>query len=227
LRKSDKHRSSTDGPQYETESDQIGPVAAQKGDALTRRAQLDKMTLPFYTIGHSTRTIKAFAGLLRAGGVTLVADIRAVPRSRTNPQFNMDALPEALAEFQIDYEHIAELGGLRGKAKAIDSSVNGFWENRSFHNYADFALTPSFSSGLNQLIALGQGRRCAMMCSEAVWWRCHRRLVADHLIAHGESVFHLMGKDKVEPAKLTEGARVQKNGTVTYPEKNGNRSEIY
>jgi uncharacterized protein (DUF488 family) len=177
------------------------------------------MALPFYSIGHSTRTIEAFVDLLRAGSVTMVADIRSVPRSRTNPQFNTDTLPKALAEFQIGYEHIAELGGLRGKVKAIEPDINGFWENRSFHNYADYALTASFSSGLNQLIALGREQRCAMMCSEAVWWRCHRRLVADNLIARGESVFHLMGKDKVEAAKLTAGARVQKNGTVTYPTK--------
>jgi uncharacterized protein (DUF488 family) len=178
------------------------------------------MTLPFYSVGHSTRTIEAFVDLLRAGRVTIVADIRSVPMSRTNPQFNTDTLPKALAEFQTGYEHIAELGGLRGKAKAIESDINGFWENRSFHNYADYALTTSFNSGLNQLIALGREQRCAMMCSEAVWWRCHRRLVADNLIARGESVFHLMGKDKVNPATLTAGARVQKNRTVTYPVKN-------
>jgi uncharacterized protein (DUF488 family) len=177
------------------------------------------MTLPFYSVGHSTRTIEAFVDLLQAGRVTMVADIRSVPRSRTNPQFNSDTLPKALAEYQIGYEHIAELGGLRGKVKAIEPDINGFWENRSFHNYADYALTASFSSGLNQLIALGREQRCAMMCSEAVWWRCHRRLVADNLIARAESVFHLMGKDKVEPAKLTAGARVQNNGTVTYPAK--------
>ncbi|MEH6952700.1 DUF488 domain-containing protein (plasmid) [Nitrobacter sp. NHB1] len=178
------------------------------------------MTLPFYTIGHSTRTIEVFVELLRAGRVTVVADIRTVSRSRTNPQFNTDTLPQALAGFQIGYEHIAELGGLRSKAKAIDPDINGFWENTSFHNYADYALTTSFASGLNRLIALGREQRCAMMCSEAVWWRCHRRLVADNLIARGESVFHLMGKDKVDPAKLTPGARVGKNGTVTYTAKN-------
>jgi uncharacterized protein (DUF488 family) len=177
------------------------------------------VTLPFYSIGHSTRTIEAFVDLLRAGRVTIVADIRSVPMSRTNPQFNKDTLPKALAEFQIGYQHIAELGGLRGKAKTIAPDINGFWENRSFHNYADYALTTSFSSGLKQLIALGREQRCAMMCSEAVWWRCHRRLVADNLIARSESVFHLMGKDRVELAKLTAGARIQKDGTVTYPAK--------
>lgn len=175
------------------------------------------MTLPFYSIGHSTRTIEAFVELLRAGGVTVVADVRLVPMSRANPQFNTDTLPRNLAGFQIGYVHIAELGGLRGKAKTIDPAINGFWKNRSFHNYADYALTAAFSRGLEQLITLGREQRCAMMCAEAVWWRCHRRLVADNLIARGESVFHLMGEDRVEPAKLTAGARVQEDGTVTYP----------
>ena len=175
------------------------------------------MVLPFFTIGHSTRSIEEFVDLLRSAQVSMVIDIRRVPRSRTNPQYNKDALPANLAPFQLGYEHIAELGGLRGKAKNVPSEVNGFWENQSFHNYADQALTEAFRSGLNRLIDLGRERRTAMMCSEAVWWRCHRRLVADNLIAGGESVFHLMGKNKIEPAKLFVGARVSKNGIVTYP----------
>lgn len=174
------------------------------------------MALPFYTIGHSTRTIEAFVELLRVPGVTVVADIRSVPRSRTNPQYNRDALPESLAAFEIGYEHIAELGGLRGKTKTVATGTNGFWELASFRNYADYALTPPFLDGLNELIKLGRKRRCAMMCAEAVWWRCHRRIVTDHLLARGESVFHLMDPDKVVPASLTEGALV-KNGSVTYP----------
>lgn len=173
--------------------------------------------LPFYTIGHSTRTIETLLDLLRAAQVTIVADIRSMPRSRTNPQYNQDVLPDTLAAFQIGYEHIAELGGLRGKAKSVESAVNSFWKNRSFHNYADYALSASFRTGLDQLIALGRARRCVMMCSEAVWWRCHRRIVTDHLIARGESVIHLMGKDKAEPAKLTASACIHKNGRVTYP----------
>lgn len=175
------------------------------------------MALPFYTIGHSTRPIETFVELLRNAEVTLVADIRSVPRSRTNPQYNEDAMPGNLAPFEVGYIHIAELGGLRGKSKSVSSDVNGFWENASFRNYADYALTPAFRDGLVELIALGREQPCAMMCSEAVWWRCHRRIVADHLLARGESVFHLMGNDRIEPAKLTAGAHVHKDGSVTYP----------
>ncbi|MBV8552150.1 MAG: DUF488 domain-containing protein [Acidobacteriaceae bacterium] len=157
--------------------------------------------------------------LLRTVDVEVVADIRSVPRSRTNPQYNKDSLREALAALQIEYRDIAELGGLRGKSKTAPPELNGFWENQSFHNYADYALTEPFRIGLLQLITMGRGRRCAMMCSEAVWWRCHRRIVADHLITRGESVFHLIGDDRVVKAKLTEGAQVRDNGEVIYPAK--------
>ncbi|MGA9342389.1 MAG: DUF488 domain-containing protein [Rhodanobacteraceae bacterium] len=174
------------------------------------------IALPFYSIGHSTRTIETFVELLRTADVKFIADIRTVPRSRTNPQYNRDTLPGTLAAFKIGYQHIAELGGLRGKARTASPDLNGFWENRSFHNYADYALTPPFKDGLDRLIAIGREQRCAMMCSEAVWWRCHRRIVADYLLARGESVFHLMGSDKIEPARLTDGACVE-NGEVTYP----------
>ena len=177
--------------------------------------------LSFFTIGHSTRTIEEFVALLRTAQVTLVVDIRAVPRSRTNPQYNKDSLPHSLAEYGIAYQHIAELGGLRGKAKNVPSDVNGFWNNQSFHNYADQALTESFHRALDKLIKLGHAQRSAIMCSEAVWWRCHRRLVADNLIARGENVFHLMGNDKIEPAKLTSGARISPDGIVTYPADDG------
>lgn len=175
------------------------------------------MNLPFHTIGHSTRTLEEFVELLRVAGVVLVVDIRTVPRSRTNPQYNGDTLPESLAVFQIAYEPIAELGGVRGKAKTVSPDVNGFWDNQSFHNYADYALSDSFRCGLERLIDLGRSRRCAMMCSEAVWWRCHRRIVADHLIARGESVFHLMGHDRIEAAHLTEGAQILPSRMVVYP----------
>ncbi|WP_061171158.1 DUF488 domain-containing protein [Caballeronia hypogeia] len=175
------------------------------------------MALPFYTIGHSTRTIEEFAALLQAAKVEAVVDIRTIPRSRTNPQFNEDTLPESLAPYEISYERIAELGGLRHKAKDVAPDVNGFWENRSFHNYADYALSDGFRNGLARLISLGRKKRSAVMCSEAVWWRCHRRIVADYLLARGETVFHLMGDDRIEEAHLTKGASVRAPDTVRYP----------
>ena len=174
------------------------------------------MKPPFFTIGHSTRSIEEFVHLLRAAEVTLVADIRSVPRSRTNPQYNKDVLPATLVAYGIDYVHIAQLGGLRSKSKTIADTTNGFWENRSFQNYADYALTPAFQEGLDQLLALGAKQRCAIMCSEAVWWRCHRRIVTDHLLARDEQVFHLMNTDTIEPARFSQAA-VIKDGLISYP----------
>lgn len=176
------------------------------------------MSLPFFTIGHSTRTLEAFVDLLQAPRVERVVDVRKMPMSRTNPQFNKDTFPDALAAFQMSYDHIAALGGLRGKTRSLPSDVNAFWENRSFHNYADYALSEQFHAGLERLIAEGRERRCAIMCSEAVWWRCHRRLIADNLIARGEAVFHIMGRDRIEAARLTSGAVVRPDKTVIYPD---------
>jgi uncharacterized protein (DUF488 family) len=175
------------------------------------------MPYPFHTIGHSTRSIAEFVALLRVGDIALVVDIRTVRRSRANPQFNSEVLPESLAASGIGYEHIAELGGLRGKAHDIPPTLNAFWINQSFHNYADYALSAEFLNGLNRLVSLGRQRRCAIMCSETLWWRCHRRIVADYLLSRGESVFHLMSHDKVEPAKLTDGVRARADGTLVYP----------
>lgn len=175
------------------------------------------MTLPFFTIGHSNRSLDAFAALLQEAGVELLVDIRTIPRSRANPQFNADALPAALAPFQIACAPLAALGGLRGKARSLPAETNGFWTNESFHNYADYALSPAFHVGLEQLLDMGRTRRTAIMCAEAVWWRCHRRIVADYLLAGGESVFHILGPGHIEPARLTEGAVVQPDGTVLYP----------
>ena len=179
------------------------------------------MTPPFFTIGHSNRSLEAFAGLLRDAEVALLVDVRKIPMSRANPQFNADALPAALEPFQIFYEHIAALGGLRGKAPALPADINGFWENKSFHNYADYALSQPFHEGLKRLIEGGCERRSAIMCSEAVWWRCHRRIVADYLIANGQTVFHILGPNRIEPARLTTGAIVQPDGTVRYPAPHG------
>lgn len=174
------------------------------------------MANPFFTIGHSTRSVAELADLLRESRVEHLVDVRTIPRSRTNPQFNRDALPDALAPFQISYEHIAELGGLRGKRKADGPSPNTFWRVKSFQNYADYALTDDFAGGLARLKSIGHGRRCAIMCAEAVWWRCHRRIIADYLLAGGEQVFHIMGPGHVDPAALTPGAMVQDNTKIIY-----------
>ena len=162
-------------------------------------------SVPVYTIGHSTRTIPEFVHLLRSGEVELVVDVRSVPRSKTNPQFNLDALSAELAPYQIAHMRIAELGGLRKRTADIPPDVNGYWENRSFHNYADYALSDAYRMGLAQLLEVAAQRRTAIMCAEAVWWRCHRRIIADYLICAGRHVSHLMGDDKVSPAKLTPG----------------------
>src|SRR5581483_9317690 len=146
------------------------------------------MAHPFFTIGHSTRSIDDFVELLREAGVQLVVDVRTVPRSRTNPQYNADVLPGTLTAFQIDYVHMAALGGLRGHARDIPPSVNDFWDNQSFHNYADYAMSDAFRAGLAELRERGHAQRCAVMCAESMWWRCHRRIIADYLIAAGETV---------------------------------------
>ncbi|WP_213308374.1 DUF488 domain-containing protein [Paraburkholderia sacchari] len=179
------------------------------------------MALPFFTIGHSNRTLDDFMGLLSGAQIALLADVRKMPRSRTHPQFNEATLPDALAAFGIAYEHEAALGGLRGRTRTVAEDVNGFWTNQSFHHYADYALSAPFQAGLDHLIELGRSRRCAVMCSEAVWWRCHRRIIADYLIARGETVFHIMAPGRVVPATLTEGAVVQADGTIVYPREPG------
>jgi uncharacterized protein (DUF488 family) len=180
------------------------------------------VAIPFFTIGHSTRSLDEFIGLLRDAEIVLLVDVRTIPRSRTNPQFNTDTLPGALTPAGIDYEHIAALGGLRGKTRSAAPDVNAFWTNKSFHNYADYALSDRFRAGLEHLRDEGHRRRCAIMCSEAVWWRCHRRIVADYLIGTGETVFHIMGRDReghvrLEPARLTAGAVVESPETIVYP----------
>jgi uncharacterized protein (DUF488 family) len=174
------------------------------------------MALPIYTVGHSTRTIGEFVEILRAAGVQWVIDVRTVPRSRTNPQYNADVMPESLAPWQIGYDRIAELGGLRGRSKDVPPDVNGFWENQSFHNYADYALSASFSEGLDELERMADERPTAIMCSEAVWWRCHRRIIADYLLLQGREVFHLMGAGKIELARMTPAAK-ERDGRLVYP----------
>jgi uncharacterized protein (DUF488 family) len=169
-----------------------------------------------FTIGHSTRTVQELAALLRPAAVELLVDVRSIPRSRTNPQFNIDTLPAALAPFDIAYRHLPALGGRRHRAKGAPPSVNTYWEVAAFRNYADYAATASFRDGLAQLRALAAASRCAIMCAEAVWWRCHRRIIADYLLSAGVTVMHIMGAGKIEPARLTPGAQLQADGSLVY-----------
>lgn len=156
------------------------------------------------------------ADILRTGPVDLVVDVRSVPRSRTNPQYNFDVLPDELRQWQVGYRRIAELGGLRGRSHDVPPEVNGYWENQSFHNYADYALSDEFERGFDRLLAVAAERRIAVMCAEAVWWRCHRRIVADYLLQRGRSVIHLMGQGRSQPAKMTPAAQ-ERDGKLVYP----------
>jgi uncharacterized protein (DUF488 family) len=168
----------------------------------------------FFTIGHSTRSLTELVELLRAQSIEAVVDVRAIPRSRTNPQFNTDTLPAALREHGIGYVHAAALGGRRGRGRK--PSPNTFWENQSFRNFADYAMTEAFQEGFGALRSLGQTKRCAIMCSEAVWWRCHRRIITDYLMFAGETVVHILGRGKTEPAKPTPAAQLRENHTIVY-----------
>jgi uncharacterized protein (DUF488 family) len=175
------------------------------------------MENPFFTIGHSKRPVSEFLGLLEEAEVQLVGDVRTVPRSRANPQYDRSVLPKTLREFQIEYEHLPELGGLRGRSADVITSVNAFWENPSFHNYADYAMGEEFRVGLRKLLDLGSDKRCVIMCAEAVWWRCHRRIIADYLLASGSLVFHILGRGRIEQAHITPGAILGSTGTLSYP----------
>jgi uncharacterized protein (DUF488 family) len=178
-----------------------------------------------FTIGHSTRSVAELAALLRDAGVALLVDVRSLPRSRANPQFNAEALAPALAAEGIGYRHLPALGGLRGRRKPAPDhdpgdagpSPNGLWQVGAFRNYADYAMSEAFRAGLAELRALARERPTAIMCAEAVWWRCHRRIIADYLLARGVPVRHIMGPGKIVPATLTPGARPQADGTVLYP----------
>jgi uncharacterized protein (DUF488 family) len=174
-----------------------------------------------HTIGHSTRTLEEFAFLLTEAAVRVVVDVRALPRSRKNPQFNIEALPTSLAHFGMDYRHLPELGGRRHRPPGAPPSLNAFWRNDSFRNYADYALTSEFAAGLDALRNLATSSRCAVMCSEAVWWRCHRRIIADYLLAGGFTVLHILGARAVQVAELTSGATRLPDGRLLYPKDDG------
>jgi 3-methyladenine DNA glycosylase/8-oxoguanine DNA glycosylase len=166
-----------------------------------------------YTVGHSTRTLDELVGLLRAFAITVLADIRTIARSRHNPQFNGDVLRSRLRSRRVRYVHLAELGGLR---RARKDSINTAWRNASFRGFADYMLTEDFEEGLVKLHALAAEHTVALMCAEAVPWRCHRSLVADALTARGAEIEHIMSAKHAAPHRITPFALV-KGTRVTYP----------
>lgn len=172
----------------------------------------------FFTVGHSNRSLEEFLGLLDENAVELVVDVRRLPGSSKHPQFDEDALAASLGERGIDMVRSPSLTGRRPVSKTIAFEVNAWWQNRSFHNYADHALSDEFRDGLEELRSWGADGPVAVMCAEAVWWRCHRRIIADHLLAAGEPVQHIMGPGTTTEAKLSDGAVVRDGGAVTYPE---------
>jgi uncharacterized protein (DUF488 family) len=166
-----------------------------------------------YTIGHSTRTLEEFVHLLEAYGITLLVDVRTVPRSRHNPQFNKETLPTSLKPFGVKYIHMPEIGGLRHPKR---DSINLAWENSGFRGYADYMQTQEFTDNLLKIVALARENCLALMCAEALPWRCHRNLLADALVVHHIKVKHIIGKDSTINHQLTEFAHVE--GTkITYP----------
>ncbi|EDY22273.1 protein of unknown function DUF1130 [Chthoniobacter flavus Ellin428] len=166
-----------------------------------------------FTVGHSTRPIEEFIGLLQAHGVALLVDVRTVPRSRHNPQFERDALAKSLDEAGIEYRHVKDLGGLR---KPKQESVNSGWRNQSFRGYADYMQTEDFTAAIEKLIEAAQTKQVAVMCAEAVPWRCHRSLIADALVIRGIPVEHIMSATRRDPHHLTPFAK-RTGLRITYP----------
>jgi uncharacterized protein (DUF488 family) len=166
-----------------------------------------------YTIGHSTRTIEQFLELLKAHGIQQIVDVRTVPKSRHNPQFGKEALAASLEQAGIAYTHLEKLGGLRHSSK---DSVNLGWQNSSFRGFADYMATPEFQAGLDELKALTEKKTVAIMCAEAVSWRCHRSLIADALTTQGWQVLHIQSRKTAQPHELTPFLKVQ-DGKLTYP----------
>jgi uncharacterized protein (DUF488 family) len=167
-----------------------------------------------FTIGHSIRPLDEFVALLRTHGVTGLADVRTVPRSRRHPHFSREALEASLPAAGIEYRHFAALGGLR---KPRRDSPNGGWRHESFRGYADHMQTAPFVAAIDDLLTFASEKVVAVMCAEAKWWQCHRQLIADAVVARGVEVRHIMSPREASLHQLTSFARVEKSGEVTYP----------
>jgi len=166
-----------------------------------------------FTIGHGTRSVEEFGRILQAFGVRKLVDVRTIPRSRHNPQFNKETLPQALKAFKISYLHMPTLGGLRRPKK---DSINGAWQNASFRGFADYMQTKGFDRALGRLTRLAKGRTVAFMCAESVPWRCHRSLIGDALAARGWDVEHIYSATNARAHRMTPWAK-KKDGRIFYP----------
>lgn len=166
-----------------------------------------------FTIGHSTHPIKEFLELLKAFKIDVVSDVRSIPKSRHNPQFNSVDLENSLKTTGMEYVHMSGLGGLRHTSK---NSVNTAWQNTSFRGYADYMQTSDFKNNLGKLADLARQRVVVIMCSEALPWRCHRSLISDALLVHGFAVEHIMSRRITKPHQMTPWAKVE-GDTITYP----------
>lgn len=171
----------------------------------------------FHTIGHSNRQLSQFLELLQDSGIRVLVDVRKLTGSTKYPHFNADHLGPSLTDSHIHYEHLPQLAGRRTVSKDIPFEVNAWWTNRSFHNYADYALSNEFDAGLETLMKLGEQGPVALMCSEAVWWRCHRRIITDYLLARDHSVRHILGPGQVKAAVSSTGAVSVSGGRIHYP----------
>jgi len=188
-------------------------IKAKTGGRVEKRMPSAEPSPIVLTIGHSTRTLEEFIGLLQAHGATRVVDVRTVPRSRHNPQFNKASLPRALKKSGLGYVHLSGLGGLR---HAKRDSLNVGWRNASFRGYADYMQTPEFEQSLEELIGLANQDQIALMCAEAVPWRCHRSLIADALLVRGIRTEDIMSLSRRQVHVLTPFAKVR-GTTITYP----------
>jgi uncharacterized protein (DUF488 family) len=184
-------------------------------------------TRPVYTIGHSTRTIEQFVGLLAEHGIELLVDVRRYPGSRRHPHFGSAALAASLAEAGIGYVHAEALGGRRSSDVKLEASPNGAWRVAAFRAYADYMATPEFQAALDRLIDLSRERTATVMCAEAVPWRCHRRLITDALLARGIPVLDVTGPGPASAAVLSPHAVVHADGMVTYPEPGVAQADLF
>jgi uncharacterized protein (DUF488 family) len=169
-----------------------------------------------YTIGHSNRSAREIVEALASFGVTRLLDVRRFPASRSQPQFNGPAFAKVLRRAGISYLHMEELGGRRSKSRRAAERRNAGWEHQAFHNYADYAETPPFQRALKELLAMARQETCAILCAEALWWRCHRRIIADYVMARGVEVVHIFPDGKGQPAFMTPFAVVRDKGRIQY-----------